>query len=80
MIGADGYRELITAMYLSDDEHVESDTVFGVSESLVVTPQTDPKSPIPGLPAVRYDFSLGRATHDGSGRVGADPSQIMPMA
>jgi protocatechuate 3,4-dioxygenase beta subunit len=80
MIGADGYRELVTAMYLSDDEHVDSDTVFGVSESLVVTPKTgDNGSPFPDLPSVRYDFSLGRATNDGSGRVGADPSQIMPL-
>lgn len=80
MVGAEGYRELVTAMYLSDDEHVESDTVFGVSESLVITPKEgDNESPIAGLPAVKYNFSLGRATNDGSGRVGADPSQIMPL-
>ncbi len=31
LIGADGYRELVTAIYLGDDPHIDSDTVFGVS-------------------------------------------------
>jgi hydroxyquinol 1,2-dioxygenase len=78
LIGAPGYRELVTALYLSDDPHIDSDTVFGVSNALVVTPRADdPDAPVQGIPAVRYDFRLGRAAGDGSGRVGADPKQVM---
>lgn len=77
LIAAPGYRELVTALYFGDDEHVESDTVFGVSTSLVVRArENDPDSPIPGLAAVRYDFRLGRAAAQGSGRVGADPAAM----
>lgn len=78
LIGAEGYRELITALYLGDDPHIDSDTVFGVSESLVVQPRRGlPDAPAPELPCVRYDFRIARrAPHDSSGRVGADPSKI----
>ena len=48
LIGGDGYRELVTALYFGDDEHIDSDTVFGVSGSLVVAAKDDPASPIPG--------------------------------
>jgi hydroxyquinol 1,2-dioxygenase len=71
LIGAPGYRELVTALYLSDDPHIDSDTVFGVSSALVVTPRADdPDAPVQGIPAIRYDFRLGRASGDGSGRGG----------
>ena len=81
LISAPGHRELVTALYLADDEHVDSDTVFGVSRSLVVSPHaSDPDAPIPGLPAIRYDFSLGRAAGNDTGRVGADPAQIVAAA
>ncbi len=76
MIGAPGYRELVTALYFGDDAHIDSDTVFGVSASLVVEARDDPASPIPGLRAVRYDFRLAQATTGGSGRVGGDPAAI----
>jgi len=78
LIGAEGYRELVTALYLGDDQHIDSDTVFGVSESLIVRPQPGMEgSPDPGVPSVRYDFRIARrAPHDTSGRVGADPSKI----
>jgi protocatechuate 3,4-dioxygenase beta subunit len=78
LIGAPGYRELVTALYLRTDEHIDSDTVFGVTESLVTeTAKNDPASPFPKLPSIRFDFALGKATAmDASGRVGADPSQI----
>ncbi len=78
LIGAEGYRELITALYLGDDPHIGSDTVFGVSDSLVVQPRRGlPDAPDPALPCVRYDFRIARqAPHDSSGRVGADPSRI----
>jgi hydroxyquinol 1,2-dioxygenase len=78
LIGGNGYRELVTALYFGDDEHIDSDTVFGVSGSLVVAARDDPTSPIPGLKAVRYDFRLARAEAGDTGRVGADPSRLMP--
>ena len=78
LIGADGYRELVTAIYLGNDQHIDSDTVFGVSTSLVVLPRdNDPEAPIKGMPAIRYDFRLGVAAGGETGRVGADPSQIL---
>ena len=78
LIGAPGYRELVTALYLGDDPHIDSDTVFGVSAALVVNPQDhDPQAPIQGIPAVRYDFQLARDSGAGSSRVGADPKQVL---
>jgi hydroxyquinol 1,2-dioxygenase len=78
LIGAPGYRELVTALYISGDDHIESGTVFGVTESLIGTVKTDdPASPLPTLPSLHYDFQLAAASHELlSGRVGADPSQI----
>ncbi len=76
MIGAEGFRELVTALYFGDDPHIDSDTVFGVSASLVVRAQDDPSSPIPQLRSVRYDFKLARATEGETGRVGGDPTKL----
>jgi hydroxyquinol 1,2-dioxygenase len=81
VIGAPGYRELVTALYMQDDDHIDSDTVFGVVESLItkVNPK-DPDAPLP-LPSIHFDFQLARATQkDRSGRVGADPAQITRKA
>jgi hydroxyquinol 1,2-dioxygenase len=80
LVNAPGRRELVTALYLSDDPHIGSDTVFGVSSSLVVSPEQDPEAPVPGIPAIRYDFVLGAARGNEAGRVGADPSQILAQA
>ena len=83
LIDAEGYRELVTALYLSGDDHIDSDVVFGVSGSLVVgADKNDPDAPIPGLPSIRYDFHLAHATAAdlAMGRVGADPSRILPAA
>jgi len=82
LVGAPGYRELVTALYLSGDDHIESDTVFGVTESLVVNISPhDPASPLPGLPSIQYDFQLAALAGDAMpGRVGADPSQIVQKA
>jgi len=79
LVGAPGYREVVTALYLEGDAHIESDTVFGVTESLVVSVQpNDPASPIPNIPSIHYDFTLGALAGDAvTGRVGADPSQIV---
>jgi protocatechuate 3,4-dioxygenase beta subunit len=80
LIGADGHRELVTALYFGDDAYIGSDTVFGVSGSLVVDAREDPASPIKGLRAVCYDFRLAKAEPGESGRVGADPTTFMPKA
>ena len=39
LVGAEGYRELVTALYLADDAHIDSDTVFGVSNALITSPR-----------------------------------------
>jgi protocatechuate 3,4-dioxygenase beta subunit len=76
LIGGDGFRELVTALYFGDDDHIDSDTVFGVSGSLVVNATDDPSSPVKGLKAVHYDFRLAHAAPGESGRVGADPTKL----
>ena len=80
LIGADGHRELVTALYFGDDDYIASDTVFGVSQSLVVSAKDDPDAPAAGLRAVRYDFRLAKADPGESGRVGADPTTFMNKA
>lgn len=79
LIGAPGFRELVTALYVNPDSHMDSDVVFGSTASLVVETRTDDaNSPFPGLPTIHFDFALGKAAEeDTSGRVGADPAQIM---
>jgi protocatechuate 3,4-dioxygenase beta subunit len=79
LVAAPGYRELVTALYLADDPNIGSDTVFGVSQSLVVRERHGlPDAPVPGLPSIRYDFTLSRQSADGGGRVGSDPSKLVP--
>jgi protocatechuate 3,4-dioxygenase beta subunit len=80
LVTAPGHLDLVTALYFADDQYIETDTVFGVSGSLVVQEKDGlPDSPIPSLPGVRYDFCLSRQVAEkASGRVGADPSKLMP--
>ena len=79
LVQAPGFRELVTALYLADDVNIDSDTVFGVSTSLIVAVREDlADSPTPGMPSIRHDFALSRATGQGGGRVGADPSRLLP--
>jgi protocatechuate 3,4-dioxygenase beta subunit len=80
LIGAEGYRELVTALYFGDDPNIDSDTVFGVSQALVIDAHEDANSPVPGLRAVHYDFRLAKAAPGESGRVGADPTKLMKAA
>jgi hydroxyquinol 1,2-dioxygenase len=82
VIGAPGYREVVTALYLTGDPHLDSDTVFGASESLVVSvDKHDSASPYPELHSIHFDFKLAALTGEGaSGRVGADPSQVLQKA
>ncbi len=79
LIGAPGYRELVTAIYYGYDQYIATDTVFGVSQSLVVQPrQGVPGSPFPGLASIVFDFVLARAVAgDENSRVGADPASLM---
>ena len=80
LVGAPGYRELVTALYLRDDPHLADDVVFGSSDDLAVdVVANDPNCPIKGLPSIRFDMQLSResAAEMTSGRVGSDPSAIM---
>ena len=79
LISAPNYRELVTALYLAGDEHLEDDVVFGASGDLVTELEAaDPASPVPGLPSIHFDFTLSRETEADrrAGRVGADPGQV----
>ena len=79
LISTPGYRELVTALYLAGDEHLEDDVVFGASGDLVAEEKAnDPASPIPGVPSIHFDFSLARETEADrrAGRVGGDPGAI----
>ncbi len=79
LIGAEGHRELVTAVYYGYDPYIDDDVVFGVSNSLIVRPQPDvPGSPDPALRSIQYDFTLARAVAgDETSRVGADPSSLL---
>ena len=79
LIGAPGYRELVTAIYYGYDQYIDSDTVFGVSKSLVVEPKAGmAASPFPGLRSIEFDFTLARAVAgDENSRVGADPASLL---
>jgi protocatechuate 3,4-dioxygenase beta subunit len=61
MIGAPGYRTLVTHLFFDGDEFLESDAVFGVKPSLVVRPELKG-----GINTVEYDFGLARELHSGS--------------
>jgi protocatechuate 3,4-dioxygenase beta subunit len=79
LIGAPGYRELVTALYIAGDEHLEDDVVFGASGDLVAeVKDDDPASPVQGVPSVHFDFSLARESDADrrAGRVGADPASV----
>ncbi|MGE0850148.1 MAG: dioxygenase [Hyphomicrobiaceae bacterium] len=79
LISAPGYRELVTALYIAGDEHLEDDVVFGASGDLVAEIRdADPGCPMKGLPSVHFDFSLSRETEADrlGGRVGSDPAAV----
>ena len=79
LIGAPGYRELVTAVYYGYDQYIESDTVFGVSNSLIVQPEPGRLgAPFPDLRTIAFDFTLARAVAgEATSRVGADPSALL---
>ena len=79
LISAPGYRELVTALYIAGDEHLDDDVVFGASGDLVAEVKAnDPASPIKGVPSIHFDFSLAREFEADrrAGRVGSDPGAI----
>jgi protocatechuate 3,4-dioxygenase beta subunit len=80
LVGAPGYRELVTALYLRDDPHLADDVVFGSSGDLAVdiNPK-DAECPVKGMPSIRFDMRLSRETaaDRAGGRVGADPAAIL---
>ena len=77
LVAKDGYRDLVTALYMGNDPNIDSDTVFGVSDSLVAhVREGDSGSPDPSVPAIRYDFRMSLARGEGMARVGGDPSKI----
>ncbi len=80
LITANGYRELVSALYFGNDPNIGSDTVFGVSASLVVEAKDHADCPIPGLKSVRYDFRMPAASDTDTGRGGADPAALMKAA
>lgn len=79
LIGGPGYRELVTSLYYGCDQYIDTDTVFGVSNSLIIDPKSGvPGSPFPELRSIPYDFVLARAmAGDENSRVGADPSGLV---
>jgi hypothetical protein len=67
----------VTALYFGNDAYIDSDTVFGVSKSLIIEEMPDAFSPFSTLKAINYDFRLGQNINGNSGRVGADASVLM---
>ena len=53
MIQADGYEKLITHIFCKDSDYLDSDTVFGVKEELIVEFKE-----IDGVKKATYDFKL----------------------
>jgi hypothetical protein len=69
----------VAALYISGDEHLEDEVVFGASGDLVAEiKDNDAASPIKGVPSVHFDFKLAREgeVDRRAGRVGADPGQV----
>jgi protocatechuate 3,4-dioxygenase beta subunit len=61
MISAPGYRTLVTHLFLSGDRYLDSDAVFGVKPSLIVTPErVETPERIGATQTITYDFGLAR--------------------
>jgi catechol 1,2-dioxygenase len=54
MISAPNHEKLITHLFIAGDKYLQSDAVFGVKQSLIVTPTTNKD----GVKYVHYDFAL----------------------
>jgi protocatechuate 3,4-dioxygenase beta subunit len=73
MVTADGYRRLVTHIFVRGGEHLHTDTVFGVRESLIKEfVQHDGAQPTPdgrdlggrGWASARFDVVLAPASDD----------------
>jgi protocatechuate 3,4-dioxygenase beta subunit len=83
LVATPGYDEVATALYVEGDQFINSDAVFGVSESLIAKVQPPAKDdPVDGkLRRIVFDLKLATARGaKGSGRVGADPSATLQHA
>ncbi|MDP9053426.1 MAG: hydroxyquinol 1,2-dioxygenase [Acidobacteriota bacterium] len=59
LVRAEGYKDVTTAFYLRNDQYIETDTVFGVTQSLITEiKEPNPSSPLPDLPGIEFDFTL----------------------
>ncbi|MDP9114922.1 MAG: hydroxyquinol 1,2-dioxygenase [Acidobacteriota bacterium] len=59
IVKAPQFRRVTTAVYLKNDQYIDSDTVFGVTASLIRDINlNDPDSPFPELASLRFDFTL----------------------
>jgi protocatechuate 3,4-dioxygenase beta subunit len=79
LVSAPGYRELVTALYVQGDAHIDDDVVFGSSADLIAElKQNDPACPLKAIPSMRFDVTLSRegVADTATGRVGADPAAI----
>ena len=79
LISAAGHREMVTAVYIADDQHIMDDVVFGAHGDLIAAIKMDqPGCPVPDVNSIRFNFALSveSAADKTSGRVGADPSKI----
>jgi hydroxyquinol 1,2-dioxygenase len=77
IVGAGGFRPIATHLFMAGDPYLDSDAVFGVKESLIVTPllvEDSARGRSAGLAApywdVSYDFALAR---EWSGDVSSSP-------
>jgi hypothetical protein len=70
MIGAAGFRRLVTQLFVAGGKYLDSDTVFGVKPELVVdfAPRTgrppDGRELAGGWSTVEYTFVIARENHD----------------
>jgi protocatechuate 3,4-dioxygenase beta subunit len=73
LISAPGYRELVTALYLAGDAHLDDDVVFGASADLVAhVKDGDPACRSRGYPA-STSISASRASEADSAPAGSAP-------
>jgi hydroxyquinol 1,2-dioxygenase len=79
LISAVGFREMVTALYLADDDHLADDVVFGAHGDLVVSIKDNAADcPVPNAKSIKFNFALSIESEADkkSGRVGADPAKI----
>jgi hydroxyquinol 1,2-dioxygenase len=79
LISAVGYREMVTALYLADDDHLTDDVVFGAHGDLVVAIEENAAGcPVPNAKSIKFNFALSVESEADriGGRVGGDPSKI----